>query len=185
MSGSRSAATCMGVVVWLVGACAEPVTTPAADPVLHVDPAPAIAQDAMQGTTAPDAHTLLLQQMAFFNAGAGAQTTAPTCTILRAFSPSLNFDRSTRIGNCSACVPGSPVLAVATAGVGAAGNASVATARCGGADVAGPTRAVDPGRGGVELNASAGLQTAGVPTCAVTYTGGVPHSNRSFTCIFF
>lgn len=141
--------------------------------------------EAMGPGAALDAFALLSQQLAWAGQIPGGAAVPPTCTIIRALSPSLGFDRQTKVGNCGACVVGSPVLAVATSGAGAAGNTAVATARCGSVDVAGPVTAVDPGASNVQLNASAGLQVAGVPACARSYSGGAPPSNRSFVCIFF
>jgi hypothetical protein len=163
--------------------CSEPtnsggVAAPAANPAIAEQAQPARQRASLS------AFDLLMQQLAWTNQGPGTSA-PPTCTILRVFSPNLKFDRNTRIGNCGACIPGSPVLAVATSGAGTAGNTAQATARCGSIDVAGPVSAADPGAGGVTLNASAGIQVAGVPDCVRAYSGVVPQSNRSFTCIFF
>lgn len=189
MSTRRISAGFAGIMVVAVMGCAEPtnsdqIAASAANTANTANTAIAASpQAARQGATL-SAFDLLSQQLVWTQQVTGSST-PPTCTILRVFSPALKFDRNTKIGNCGACIPGSPVLAVATSGAGAAGNTAQATARCGGIDVAGPASAVDPGAGGVALNASAGLQVAGVPDCVRSYSGVPPQSNRSFTCIFF
>lgn len=184
MQGPRTVPRLAGALVVVFLGCAEP-TTPRTVTVGH-DAQLTLTESAAAPTATARASDLLLQQLAFVTAAdPRLASTPPTCTILRAYSPSLNFDRTTKIGNCGACLFGNPVLAVATSGAGSAGNTAIATARCGGVDVSGAAAAADPGRGGVALNASAGLQVAGVPECVRSYSGALPASNRSFTCLFF
>jgi hypothetical protein len=183
MSIRRTSAGLAGIMAVAVMSCSEPTNSDKA-----AVPAPNQSigeqvQSTGQGTSL-SAFDLLTQQLAWAGQVTGSAT-PPTCTILVALSPALKFDRNVKIGNCGACIPGGPVLAVATSGAGAAGNTAQATARCGSTDVAGPSVAVDPGSGNVQLIASAGLQVAGVPACARSYAGGAPQSNRSFVCIFF
>lgn len=180
----RSAPRVVGALGLVVLGCGEPTTPREVSNSGTLQRTVAEAEVATQSATI--ASDLLLQQLAFITAtDPRLASTPPVCTILRAYSPSLNFDRTTKIGNCGACLPGNPALAVATSGAGGAGNTAIATARCGGVDVAGPAATADPGGGGVTLNAGAGLQVAGVPECVRSYSGAQPASNRSFTCLFF
>jgi hypothetical protein len=90
---------------------------------------------------------------------------------------------------CTAGNPGRPVIAIATIGLGAAGNRITAEAKCsssGNSDVDASATAIDPGTEAADVMTGEGQGDGDQPTCVRTYTAVAdPASTWSVSCIFY